>query len=410
MKKRIVITGAGVTSALGNTRQELFEALLEGRTAVRLIPEWRERMQNAVSVVAAPVELPDGMAKTISRHFRRSMGPAALYAALAAKSAVAEAALSPEQLGNGRTGCIASSTLGSSTEIEAAARSVFFGNFFDQPACQFFRIVSHSSAFNVANLMGINGVQLSPCSACASSLQSVGLAYEQLLLGRQDAFLAGGSDEATPIVLDSFRLLHALGEDKDMPPERLSRPFDARRSGLVCGDGAAILSLETLEHAQARGAKPLAEILGYATNCTGAQISQSDAASIRRCMELALADAGLAPQDVDYISAHATGTPNGDSEESKAIYAVFGDKVPVSSLKGQLGHTLGASGALELAVILEMMQRGVILPNYNLEQIADECSGPDFVREPRHGDINVVLKNCIAFGGVNVSLLLGKID
>ncbi|MBR6374503.1 MAG: beta-ketoacyl-[Victivallales bacterium] len=411
MKKRIVITGAGVTSALGNTRQDLFEALLAGRTAVHPMPEWRERMQNATSVVAAPVDLPEATAKTISRHYRRSMGPAALYAALAAKSAVAESGLTPEQLGNGRTGCIASSSLGSSTEIEAVARAIFLGgNFFDLPACQFFKMVSHSSAFNVANLMGINGVQLSPCSACASSLQSVGLAYEQLLLGKQDAFLAGGSDEATPIVLDSFRLLHALAEDKDMTPEQMSRPFDARRSGLVCGDGAAILAVETLEHAQARGARPMAEILGYATNCTGAQISQSDSASIRRCIEMALEDAGIAPQDVDYVSAHATGTPNGDSEEAKAIFAVFGDKTPVSSLKGQLGHTLGASGALELTVILEMMQRGIILPNHNLEQIADDCIGPDFVREPRQGKVNVVLKNCIAFGGVNVSLVLGKID
>ena len=411
MKKRIVITGAGVTSAMGNTRQELFEALLAGRSAVRPIPEWRERMQKAASVVASPVELPEATAKSISRHYRRSMGPAALYAALAAKSAVAEASLTPELLGNGRTGCIASSTLGSSTEIEAVARAIFLGgNFFDLPACQFFRMVSHSSAFNVANLMGINGVQLSPCSACASSLQSVGLAHEQLLLERQDAFLAGGSDEATPIVLDSFRLLHALAEDKDMEPEQMSRPFDARRKGLVCGDGAAILVVETLEHAQARGAKPLAEILGYATNCTGAQISQSDSASIRRCMEMALEDAGIAPQAVDYVSAHATGTPNGDSEEAKAIYAVFGDRTPVSSLKGQLGHTLGASGALELTVIMEMMQRDIILPNHNLEHVADDCSGPDFVREPRHGEVNFVLKNCIAFGGVNVSMVLGKID
>ena len=409
MRKRIVITGAGVTSALGNTRQELFEALLAGKTAVRPMPEWKERMQNAADVVAAPVELPEATIKTIGRHYRRSMGPAALYAALAAKAAASEAELTPELLSNGRTGCIVSSTLGSSTEIEAAARAIFSGHFFDQPSCQFFRIVSHSSAFNVANLLGINGVQLSPCSACASSLQSVGLAYEQLLAGRQELILAGGSDEATPIVLDSFRLLHALAEDGEAKPEQMSRPFDARRSGLVCGDGAAILAVETLEQARSRGARPLAEVLGYATNCTGKQISQSDSDSIRHCMEMALRDAGLAPQDVDYISAHATGTPNGDSEEAKAIYALFGDRVPVSSLKGQLGHTLGASGALEMSVILEMMQRGLILPNCNLESVADDCKGPDFVLETREQEVNVVLKNCIAFGGVNVSMVLRKI-
>ena len=178
MKKRIVITGAGVTSALGNTRQELFEALLAGRTAARPIPEWRERMQNATTVVAAPVELPEATAKTISRHYRRSMGPAALYATLAAQNALKEANASSELLTSGRTGCIASSTLGSSSETYEAAAALVNKVFYDLSSCHFFRIVSHSSAFNIANYFGINGIQLAPCSACASSLQSIGLAYE----------------------------------------------------------------------------------------------------------------------------------------------------------------------------------------------------------------------------------------
>ena len=409
MKPRVVITGAGVTSALGFSRQELFQALLEGRSAVKLRPDWSELMQGNPRVVAASVELPEEQVKSIKRHYRRSMGPSALFAALAAKKLVEETGLTQEQLSSGRIGCISSSTLGSPTETYSAAMAIVNNTFYDQSACQFFKIVSHSSAFNVANMLGINGIQLSPCSACASALQSIGLAYEQLLLGRQDVILAGGSDEVTPIVLESFRLLHALGEEPEFAPEEMSRPFDAKRCGLVCGEGAALLAVETLEHALARGTTPLAEIIGYATICTGAQISQSDSASIVRCMKLALEDAGVTPQNVDYVSAHATSTIAGDREEAMAIRELFGDSVPVSSLKGQLGHTLGASGALETALLLEMLSRGILLPNTNLGTPSEECSGLNLIQEPLERSPNIILKNCIAFGGVNATLIIKKI-
>ena len=408
MKPRVVITGAGVTSALGFSRQELFQALLDGQTAIKLRPDWSESMQGNPRVVAASVELPEEQVKSIKRHYRRSMGPAALFAALAAKQLVTETGLTQEELSSGRIGCIASSTLGSPTETYSAAMAIVNNSFYDQSACQFFKIVSHSSAFNVANMLGINGVQLSPCAACASSLQSIGLAYEQLLLGRQDLILAGGSDEVTPIVLESFRLLHALGEEPELSPEQLSRPFDTRRCGLVCGEGAALLAVETLDHALARGATPLAEIIGYATICTGAQISQSDSASIVRCMKLALEDAGIAPQEVDYVSAHATSTIAGDREEATAIRELFGGTVPVSSLKGQLGHTLGASGALETAVLLEMLSRDILLPNTNLTAPSEECGGLNLIREPMGRKSRIMLKNCIAFGGVNATLVIRK--
>ena len=409
MKRRIVITGAGVTSALGYSRQELFQSLLDGKSAVKERPDWIEKMQTTKVAIASAVELPQEVAKSISRHHRRSMGPAALYATLAAQSALQEAAASPELLSSGRTGCIASSTLGSSSETYEAAAALVNKVFYDLSSCHFFRIVSHSSAFNIANYFGINGIQLAPCSACASSLQSIGLAYEQILLGRQDAFIAGGSDETAPVVIESFRLLHALAEEAGIPIQQLSRPFDANRCGLVCGDGAGMLFIETLEHAESHHAQPLAEIVGYATNCTGAQISQSDHASIERCMRLALDDAGLTPQDIDYVSAHATSTIAGDREEAIAIANVFGGDVPVSSLKGQLGHTLGASGALETAVIIEMMKNGIILPNFNLQTPSEECATLNLPTTPIKKPVKTVLKNCIAFGGVNAALIIRNI-
>ena len=409
MKRRIVITGAGVTSALGYTRRELFQSLLDGKSAVKERPDWIEKMQTAKMAVASAVELPQEVAKSISRHHRRSMGPAALYATLAAQNALKEANASSELLASGRTGCIASSTLGSSSETYETVAALVNKVFYNLSACHFFRIVSHSSAFNIANYFGINGILLSPCAACASSLQSIGLAYEQMLLGKQDAFIAGGSDETAPVVIESFRLLHALAEEPGVPIQQLSRPFDANRCGLVCGDGAGMLFIETLEHAEARGAQPLAEIVGYATNCTGAQISQSDHVSIERCMHLALEDAGLTPQDIDYVSAHATSTVAGDREEAVAIANVFGGDVPVSSLKGHLGHTLGASGALETAVIIEMMKNGVVLPNFNLETPSEECAALNLPTKPLKKPVRTVLKNCIAFGGVNAALIIRNI-
>ena len=404
-RPRIVITGAGVTSALGLTRQELFHNLLDGKSAIVARDDWKEMMRTSDPVYAGTVQLSEETIKSIGRHHRRSMGPSAMFAALAAKNAVQEAGLTKEQLSDGRCGCIASATMGSPTETCEIAMAILKGDLYDQPACQFFKIVSHSTAFNVANYMGINGVQLAPCSACASSLQSIGLAYEQIRLGRQDIFLAGGSDEAAPIVLQSFILLHALADNASLPPAELSRPFDAQRSGLLCGEGGAMLVLETLEHAEARGATPLAEIIGYATNCTGAQISQSDHKSIVACMKLALDDAGIAPEEVDYISAHATSTPAGDREEALAIAELFGNRPPVSSLKGLLGHTLGASGALETTVLLEMMKRGIYLPTANLTAPSEECKGINLFTTPLTLNARIILKNCIAFGGVNSTII-----
>ena len=410
MKPRIAITGAGVISALGNSRQEVYQKLLEDECPTRKRPDWADQMYGTYQPFAAAVDLPTETAKTISRHFRRSMGNAALFATLAARDAVAESGLTKEDLQSGRIGCIISSTVGSPSEIYASAMAVLRNELQALSSCQFFKIVSHSSAFNVANYFGICGVQLSPCSACASALQSIGLAYEQIKLGHQDAIVAGGSDETTPIVLESFRFLNALAKNPDWSPCELSRPFAEDRCGLVCGDGAGIFVVEEWSHAQARQATILGEILGYATNCNGAQISQSDGASIAYCMRQALKDANLNPEDIDYVSAHATSTPSGDREEASAIREIFGDTVPVSSLKGHLGHTLGASGGLESAIILEMAKNDTIIPTKNLARIAEDCAGLDHVTFRRQKRLRTVLKNCIAFGGVNATIIYRLAD
>jgi len=406
-KRRAVVTGIGVVSPLGNSVEELYRGVADNRSGIRAMTEWRGEFGR--DLAGAPVVLDPAAVKKISRKVRRTMGNAALFAGLAAQEAVEQSGLDPALFTSGRVGCVIGSTVGSASSMTEACVADYEGRRNDLSACHFFRLMSHSSSFNVADMFGINGPQLATNSACASGLQALGTALELIQLGKVDAVLAGGSDESTPLVAASFQLLYALAEEESPEPDKLSRPFDADRTGLVCGEGAGVLVVEELEHAKRRGAPILFEIAGYATNCSGWHVSHSDELQIANCMKAALADAGIAPEKVDYVSAHATGTRVGDAAEAAAIRAVFGGETPVSSLKGHLGHTLGASGALELAAVAGMMRDGVVLPTRNLERVED-CAGILLPREVREGKLRVCIKNSIAFGGVNTALVCRSID
>ena len=406
-KRRAAVTGIGVISPLGNTSAGLYEALKAGRSGIRAMTEWHDHFGR--SIAGAPVNVDPAEAKKINRKVRRTMGNAALFAGLAAEEAVRQSGLDPEIFGTGRTACVIGSTVGSASSMTEACIAEYENRRDDLSACHFFRLMSHSSSFNVADMLGINGPQLSTNSACASGLQALGMALELIQMGKADVVIAGGSDESTPLVASSFQLLYALAEEETPEPEKLSRPFDADRTGLVCSEGAGILVVEEYEHAKRRGAEILFEISGYATNCSGWHVSHSDERQIANCMKTALADAGINAEDVDYVSAHATGTKVGDKAEAAAIHAVFGDSVPVSSLKGHLGHTLGASGSLELAAVYGMMRDGLVLPTRNLNRIED-CAGILLPQSAMERQIDVFIKNSIAFGGVNASLVCRKAD
>ena len=401
-KRRAVVTGIGVVSALGNSAAGLYEALKNGRSGVRAMPEWREEFGKLIA--AAPVELDPDRVRQISRKVRRTMGPAALFAGLAAQEAVASSGVDPAEFTSGRTACVVGSTIGSASSMREACVAEAEGRRDDLSSGHFFRLMSHSSSFNVADLLGINGIQLSPCAACASGLQALGTAQELIRLGKADVVVAGGSDEATSFVASSFQFLYALADRESDRPDTLPRPFDADREGLVCAEGAGILVVEELEHARRRGADILFEIAGYATNCSGWHVSHSDELQIANCMRTALADAEIPADAVDYISAHATGTRVGDKAEADAVRAVFGDRVPVSSLKGHMGHTLGASGAAEMAAVYGMLRDGLVIPTRNLENVTD-CAGILLPREMEERRIRICVKNSIAFGGVNASLV-----
>ena len=398
--RRVVITGCGVVSSLGNTPEELYSRLVAGESAVRIMTEW------GTGQAAAPVDLPESEVRSIPRSKRRFMGRVAILSALAGRKAAESAGLSEEEVHSERTGCVVGSTIGSTTEMESSFRTLLVGaGIADMSPMAFFKCASHTTAFNMASLLDIAGAVYSPSAACASGLQAAGIGMAMISSGIQDVVLCGGADEVSPLVSGCFELMEAHASAEGQPPDRIARPFERGRNGLVCGEGAGILVLEEYEHARARGARILAEIYSYSScRCPGS-VSQSDSSSILRCMRDVYRQVDFTPAETDYISAHATSTLQGDAAEAAAIREIFGSEVPVSSLKGHLGHTLGASGPLEMAAVFEMARHGLLIPTRNLVDIDPACAGIDHVTVPREKRIHIFFKNSFAFGGINASLI-----
>jgi 3-oxoacyl-[acyl-carrier-protein] synthase II len=401
---RAVITGYGVVTPIGYSVAEMMQSLDAGVCATRRMPPEWNRFGRLRCQVGAPIELRDP--KAIPRSLRRTMSPMSILAVQAAIQALGHAGVDsagiPENL---RFGCIMGSTTGSPQAITQTYETLLAKNEYEMlGASEFFRCISHTVALNVAQYFGIRGVVSATSAACASGLQAVGAAYDQIRLGRQDVVICGGAEELHETVVGSFDILYAASSQFNDSPSSTPRPFDAKRDGLVVGEGAGVVVIENREHALRRGAKILAEVVGYHTCSNGIHVSQSDDVSMVNCMKTALDSAQLSPRDIGYVSAHATGTTQGDSAEARAIGKVFGSDIPVSSLKGNMGHTLGGSGPIELAATIEMMHAGVIHPTHNLEEIDPACAGIAHVQKKISRKFNAFLKNSFAFGGINSAI------
>lgn len=404
--RRVVITGLGVISPLGNDVGSLISGIESGKSAVVYVPEWEEYI-GMRCLVGAPARMENE--KLIPRQNRRSMGRLSIFAVQATEQAIKDAEINTEQLTNGRLGCVIGSTMGSAESIAEAFEIMGTEkNLNKLSSTKFFQCVSHTAAMNVSQYLGITGYVLATSAACASSLQAIGAGFDLIRLGKQDIMLCGGAEGLHPTVVGSFDVLYATSSNYNKEPKKTPRPFDSKRDGLVCGEGSGILVLEDYECAQKRGAKIYAEIIGYNSCGNGSHVSESNHEAIIFCIQEALKSAGVVPGDIDYINAHATATIQGDKEEAVALAKIFGDSVPVSSLKGYIGHTLGASGAIELIVSLIMMQKSRIYPTLNLDDPDKECSGIKHVMKPLDKEINILLKNCFAFGGINAALVCKK--
>jgi 3-oxoacyl-[acyl-carrier-protein] synthase II len=405
--KRVVITGIGVVSPFGNGLSVLMKGIAEGRSMVRRMEGW-EQYIGLHSLVAAPVEIRDE--KRIPRQKRRSMGRMSIFAAQAADEAIADAGITLADEDRWRVGCVIGSTMGSAKSINDAFETMLPTKDLSRlNSTMFFQCMSHTAAVNVAQYLGLNGTIMAPAAACASGLHAIGTGYDLIRLGRQDVLLCGGAEELHPTVTGSFDILFATSTKYNDRPQMTPRPFDRDRDGLVCGEGSGLVVLEDYDRAIKRNARIYAEIKGYSTTANGLHVSQSNKESMIHCMRQALSDAGVKADAIDYVSAHATATIQGDQEEAEAIRDVFGSIVPVSSLKGYIGHTLGASGAIELAASLSMMEQGVIYPTLNLDTVSPECEGIHHVMQPLKKQITTVLKNGFAFGGINAALVCRKI-
>ena len=405
---RVVITGRGAVSPFGLGVEHLVQGVWAGKSAIRYMDEWAG-VEGLQSRIAAPVPAIDSK-KLLPRSVRRTMGPMAIYATLASMEAIKDARLSAEMVKSEETGVVIGSTTGSASAFEE-----FYSKYLPQKQLadiksgEFFKMMGHSCSANVSLALGITGEQWAPVSACTSSSQAIGLAYLLVQTGRQQVVLCGGADEAHASVTGVFDLLRAASSQND-DPENSCRPFDESRTGVVCGGGSGILVLESLESAQYRGARIYGEIVGFGNVNDSSHIANPDKKSMARAMARAMKEAGLEATDIDYVNAHATGTELGDIAEACAITSVVDTSTPVSSFKGHIGHTLGAAGALEMLVVLEMMRRQEIVPTRNLEKIDSRCSVACLQKNVAAARLNTVIKNNFALGGVNTSIAIRRVD
>jgi 3-oxoacyl-[acyl-carrier-protein] synthase II len=403
--RRVVVTGMGAISPFGHGVDALLEALQANKSGIIRLEEL-EGFSRVRSRLAALV--PDVNEKEIPRKYRRSMSRMSIYATLAAREALNGAFSDPLPP---TLGVVIGSTVGSPIASQAFFEQFVESRSIDQmKPTVFFQIMNHSCASNVAQTLNVTGRILAPSAACATGCQAVGYAYEMIAWGKQDQMLCGGADEFHPLMVATFDMMDSASFRYNDHPEETPRPFDIGRDGIVCGEGAGILLIESLESAKARGATILAEVIGFATTADPSNIANPDAASIRFCMEKAIADAGIDPGEVDYVNAHATGTDRGDVAESQAIFDVFGGQVPVSSLKGHLSHTMAASGSLEIIATVGMINRGVLIPTRNLHSVDPRCSNVRHLTASEERPVRLAVKNNFALGGVNASIVLRRYE
>lgn len=405
--KRVVITGVGAISPLGHDWPTVRARLREERNVVQYIREWDEYegLNTRLGTRAAPFELP----ARYNRKVTRSMGRVAIMATLSAETALADAGLAGDPLvTSGNMGISYGSSIGSPAAMGD------FGNMISRKTTEginantYIRMMSHSAAVNMGVFLGVTGRIIPTSSACTAGSQGLGYGFEAIQSGRQVAMLAGGAEELDATDAAVFDTLFATSTSNDTP-QLSPRPFDAERDGLVLGEGACTMVLEELEHARARGAKIHAEIIGFGTNSDGTHVTQPNPRTMAQAMRQALAGAGLPPEAIGYINAHGTATEHGDVAETQGTHEVFGGRTPISSLKSYMGHTLGACGALEAWMSVEMMRDGWFAPTLNLRNVDPRCGELDYVREGgRNLQTDIVMSNNFAFGGINTSLILRR--
>lgn len=409
MENRVVITAASAISPIGHDKDEIIDSLIKGTSGVKpLRPD--DLLSDYVAskvfgTVTTPIEF------DFERKYRKTMGPVAYYACQVVKEVLESAGLDPGFISSGRLGVAFGSTHGSPT-VQRGIYEKFFSHsradFSTVGAVDYLKSMVHTTAVNITKMFRIRGRVISSSTACTTSSQSIGFGYEAVKYGLQDAMVCGGADEYDTTTVAVFDNLLACSTEFNDAPHQTPRPFDQHRDGLVVGEGAGCVLLESYDVAKKRGAEILGEVIGFSCNNNGGDLILPNRDGITDTIRLGLQNAGLAPDEVDFISAHATATKMGDIMEAQAIYTVYGDHPHVTGLKGYMGHTMGSCGVIETILALYMMEKKFIAPTLNLTDVDERCAMIRHARKLIETDINIAAVQNFAFGGVNTCLFIKR--
>lgn len=402
--KRVVITGMSQISPLGANREEAFEKLLSLKNCVKYMPDLEQytRLNTKLAAPADKFVIPSHY----NRKTLRTMGRVGVLSVASAEEALKDAGLlGDEIITNGQTGVSYGSSTGSldtlidfySMMVDKEVKGVTSGSYV--------KMMAQTTCVNISLYFKTTGRIIPTSTACTSGSMGIGYAYEAIKNGYQTVMIAGGADELHPTQIAIFDTLYATSQ-KNSTPELTPSPFDKNRDGLVIGEGAGTMILEEYEHAKKRGAKIYGEIIGFGTSTDGTHITSPNRDKMKSALELALKDADISSDKIDYVNAHGTATIQGDVAETNATYDVFKRAIPISSIKSYTGHTLGACGAVEAILTLDMAHKGWFCPTINLNNIDDACGKLDYIKsQGREINTNIVMSNNFAFGGINTSLI-----
>lgn len=407
MKKRVVVTGGSAISPLGSNWKETKLKLQKKENTIVQMKDWA-KYKRLQTNLAAPA---DWTPPKLPRKKARGMGRVALLAMDSTLKALEMANLLDDPiLGSGDVGVSYGSSSGNVDALFDFFSMMRDYEMADLTATSYIRAMAQTCAVNISVFLGLKGRLITTNTACTSGSSSIGLGFEAVQEGKQTIMICGGAEELSPAESAVFDTLFTTSIKNDTPKET-PRPFDKKRDGLVVGEGSGTLILEELEHAQARGATIYAEIVGFGTNTDGDHLTHPNSEMMEKSLRMSIEDAGLVPEDIEYINGHGTSTVHGDIAESHATARVFGDKVPYSTIKGYTGHTLGACGAIESWLSICMMNDKWIAPNINLDEIDPECGKLDYILgDGRELNPKYFMTNNFAFGGINTSLIFKRWD
>ena len=406
MNRRVVITGMGIYSTIGKSLDEVKNSLFEGKSGIIYSPERKEFGYR--SALTGWVENPD-LKDLLARRQRVTMGQESEFAYMATIEAIRNAGIDQDFFNNNEVGIlygndsVSEAIIFATDKIREKKDTTLIGS------GAIFKTMNSTVTMNLSTIFQLRGINITISSACASGSHAVGLGFIMIQNGLQDMILCGGAQEINKYAMGSFDGLGVFSM-RENDPTKASRPFDINRDGLVPSGGAATLVLESYDSAIKRGATILAEVVGYGFSSNGGHISTPNVEGPAIAMQRALENAQMEPCEVEYINAHATSTPIGDANEAKAIYQVFGSKIPVSSTKSMTGHECWMSGASEIIYSILMMKNGFIAPNINIEKLDEDAQKLNIITQTKNIKINNFLSNSFGFGGTNGSLLFKRFD